>query len=78
MTLLAVALIASAYLYMGHVTYANTLFTAQTFTTLMAKFSPFLLVTLERADIALYKSKQSGRDKVTYYDRALENIAVYA
>jgi len=44
MTLLEVALIASCYLYMGHITYADALFAPQTFTTLMAKFSPFLLV----------------------------------
>jgi diguanylate cyclase (GGDEF)-like protein len=33
---------------------------------------------LDKADIALYKSKQGGRNKVTYYDKAMENIAVYA
>jgi diguanylate cyclase (GGDEF)-like protein len=44
MTLLEVALIASCYLYMGHISYADALFAPQTFTTLMAKFSPFLLV----------------------------------
>jgi diguanylate cyclase (GGDEF)-like protein len=33
---------------------------------------------LEKADIALYKSKQSGRDRVTYYDRELEAVPVYA
>ena len=44
MTLLEVALIASCYLYMGYITYADALFAPQTFTTLMAKFSPFLLV----------------------------------
>jgi len=44
MTLLEVALIACCYLYMGYSTYADALFAAQTFTILMAKFSPFLLV----------------------------------
>lgn len=44
MTLLEVALIASCYLYMGHITHADALFAPQTFTSLMAKFSPFLLV----------------------------------
>ena len=44
MTLLEVALIACCYLYMGYSTYSDALFAPQTFTTLMAKFSPFLLV----------------------------------
>jgi diguanylate cyclase (GGDEF)-like protein len=33
---------------------------------------------LDKADIALYKSKQSGRDRVTYYDKDLEAVPVYA
>jgi diguanylate cyclase (GGDEF)-like protein len=33
---------------------------------------------LGKADIALYKSKQSGRDQVTYYDQELETVSVYA
>jgi diguanylate cyclase (GGDEF)-like protein len=33
---------------------------------------------LDKADIALYKSKQSGRDRVTYYDQELETIPAYA
>ncbi len=33
---------------------------------------------LDKADIALYKSKQGGRNKVTYYDKALETVAIYA
>jgi diguanylate cyclase (GGDEF)-like protein len=44
MTLLEVALIACCYLYMGYSNYSDALFAPQTFTTLMAKFSPFLLV----------------------------------
>jgi diguanylate cyclase (GGDEF)-like protein len=44
MTLLEVVLIACCYLYMGYHTYSDALFAAQTFTSLMAKFSPFLLV----------------------------------
>ena len=33
---------------------------------------------LDKADIALYKSKQTGRDRVTYYDRELESVPAYA
>jgi diguanylate cyclase (GGDEF)-like protein len=33
---------------------------------------------LEKADIALYKSKQSGRNRVTYYDSELETVSAYA
>ena len=33
---------------------------------------------LDKADIALYQSKQGGRNKVTYYDETLETVAVYA
>jgi diguanylate cyclase (GGDEF)-like protein len=44
MTLLEVILIACCYLYMGYETYSVGLFVPETFTTLMAKFSPFLLV----------------------------------
>ena len=33
---------------------------------------------LDKADIALYKSKQSGRDRVTYYDQELEAVPAYA
>ena len=40
MTLLEVVLIACCYLYMGHEIYSDALFSAQTFTLLMAKFSP--------------------------------------
>jgi len=44
MTLLEVILIASCYLYLGYMQYETGVFTAETFTMLMAKFSPFLLV----------------------------------
>ncbi len=44
MTLLEVALIACCYLYLGYSTYSDALFAPETFTALMAKFSPFLLV----------------------------------
>jgi diguanylate cyclase (GGDEF)-like protein len=44
MTLLEVALIACCYLYMGYQSYSVEIFAPQTFTMLMAKFSPFLLV----------------------------------
>jgi diguanylate cyclase (GGDEF)-like protein len=44
MTLLEVMLIATCYLYMGYATYSSDIFVPSTFTTLMAKFTPFLLV----------------------------------
>lgn len=44
MTLLEVILIASCYLFMSHERYGEAIFTPETFTLLMAKFSPFLLV----------------------------------
>lgn len=44
MTVLEVMLIASCYLYMGFQQFSTDFFAAQTFTLLMAKFSPFLLV----------------------------------
>jgi diguanylate cyclase (GGDEF)-like protein len=44
MTLLEVMLIASCYLYMAYLKYSTGIFAAETFTMLMAKFSPFLLV----------------------------------
>lgn len=44
MTMLEVALIATCYLFMSHVSYGDAIFAAETFTLLMAKFSPFLLV----------------------------------
>ena len=44
MTLLEVMLIAACYLFMSHASYGDALFSPETFTLLMAKFSPFLLV----------------------------------
>ncbi len=44
MTLLEVMLIACCYLYMSYLSYPTGLFAPETFTMLMAKFSPFLLV----------------------------------
>lgn len=44
MTMLEVALIACCYLYIGYASYSTAIFVPETFTTLMAKFSPFLLV----------------------------------
>ncbi len=44
MTLLEVMLIAVCYLFMSYVTFADAIFSPETFTLLMAKFSPFMLV----------------------------------
>jgi diguanylate cyclase (GGDEF)-like protein len=33
---------------------------------------------LDKADVALYSSKQCGRDRVTYYDRGLETVSACA
>jgi diguanylate cyclase (GGDEF)-like protein len=44
MTMLEVLLIACCYLYMSYLSYPDSLFVPETFTMLMAKFSPFLLV----------------------------------
>ncbi|MGB5606147.1 MAG: GGDEF domain-containing protein [Gammaproteobacteria bacterium] len=44
MTLLEVGLIACCYLWMGYQIHSTDIFVPGTFTTLMAKFSPFLLV----------------------------------
>jgi diguanylate cyclase (GGDEF)-like protein len=61
MTLLEVALIASVYVYMGFEAYSVGIFAAETFTILMAKFSPFLLVayvtSMLAADILSAKKK---------------------
>ncbi len=44
MTMLEVLLIAACYLFMGYVDYGSDIISPATFTTLMANFSPFLLV----------------------------------
>jgi diguanylate cyclase (GGDEF)-like protein len=35
-------------------------------------------VVLDKADIALYRSKQSGRNQVTYYDKSIEVVTAFA
>lgn len=61
MTLLEVFLIASCYLLLGYTHYSLEIFTPETFTTLMARFSPFLLVayvtSILAADIIAAKRK---------------------
>lgn len=61
MTLLEVALIACCYLFIAYASYADGIFSPTTFTTLMAKFSPFLLVayvtSILAADIIRAKRK---------------------
>ncbi|MGB5472969.1 MAG: GGDEF domain-containing protein [Gammaproteobacteria bacterium] len=61
MTLLEVLLIASCYLLMGYQQFSSDIFSPQTFTLLMAKFSPFLLVaavtSILAADILAAKRK---------------------
>jgi len=61
MTLLEVILIASCYFYMGYKTYPVDIFAPETFTILMARFSPFLLVayvtSMLAADILSAKKK---------------------
>jgi len=44
MTMLEVTLIAACFLFMGYLDYGSDIISAATFTTLMANFSPFLLV----------------------------------
>jgi diguanylate cyclase (GGDEF)-like protein len=61
MTLLEVTLIACCYIYIGVQTYPTGIFAPETFTILMAKFSPFLLVayvtSMLAADILSAKKK---------------------
>ncbi len=61
MTLLEVFLIACCYIHMGYTTYSVGIFAPETFTLLMAKFSPFLLVayvtSMLAADILSAKKK---------------------
>jgi diguanylate cyclase (GGDEF)-like protein len=61
MTLLEVMLIATCYLFMSQVSYGDAIFSPETFTLLMAKFSPFLLVayvtSMLASDILTAKEK---------------------
>lgn len=60
MTFLEVALIACCYLYMGYTLHATALFVPETFTALMARFTPFLLVAYVTSMLAtdILKAKQ--------------------
>ena len=61
MTMLEVILIAACYLYMGYASYSSGIFAPETFTILMAKFSPFLLVAYVTSMLAsdiLYAKKK--------------------
>jgi len=68
MTLLEVMLIAASYLFMSHVNYGDALFSPATFTLLMAKFSPFLLVayvtSMLASDIQTAKTKIAVRSQM--------------
>jgi diguanylate cyclase (GGDEF)-like protein len=61
MTLLEVILIGACYLYLGYADYGSDIISPETFTTLMANFSPFLLVayvtSLLAEDIHLARRK---------------------
>jgi diguanylate cyclase (GGDEF)-like protein len=63
MTLLEVALIACCYLYMGYQTYSVEILSPETFTMLMAKFSPFLLVAYVTSMLA--SDIKSAKNKIT-------------
>jgi diguanylate cyclase (GGDEF)-like protein len=72
MTLLEVVLICCIYFFMGYQTYGDAAFSLRTFSELMAKFSPFLLVayvtTMLAADIEFSKlllRHESERDELT-------------
>ncbi len=72
MTLLELALIAACYLYMGYPVYADQLYSLATFSDLMAKFTPFLLVayltTMLSADLHYAKrmfKRLSETDEMT-------------
>lgn len=60
MTLLEVALIACCYLLMGYQAHATALFVPETFTMMMARFAPFLLVAYVTSILAAdaHKAKQ--------------------
>ena len=63
MTLLEVVLIACCYLYMGYQTYSVEVLSPVTFTMLMAKFSPFLLVAYVTSMLA--SDIKSAKNKIT-------------
>jgi diguanylate cyclase (GGDEF)-like protein len=63
MTMLEVALIACCYLFMGYQAYSTDLFAPATFTVLMAKFSPFLLVAYVTSMLA--SDIKSAKNKIT-------------
>lgn len=63
MTLLEVVLIASCYLYMGYQAYSVEVIAPATFTMLMAKFSPFLLVAYVTSMLA--SDIKSAKNKIT-------------
>jgi diguanylate cyclase (GGDEF)-like protein len=63
MTLLEVGLIACCYLFMGYHTYAVDILSPETFTLLMAKFSPFLLVAYVTSKLA--SDIKSAKNKIT-------------
>jgi len=63
MTLLEVILIAACYLFMSHASYGDAIFSPETFTLLMAKFSPFLLVAYVTSMLA--HDILSAKNKIT-------------
>lgn len=63
MTLLEVGLVAVCYLFMGYHTYAVEIFAPATFTLLMAKFSPFLLVAYVTSMLA--SDIKAAKNKIT-------------
>jgi diguanylate cyclase (GGDEF)-like protein len=60
MTMLEVMLIAACYLFLGYADYGIKIISAETFTTLMANFSPFLLVAYVTSLLAedIHKAKR--------------------
>jgi diguanylate cyclase (GGDEF)-like protein len=70
MTLLEVILIACCYLYMGYETFSVNLFAAETFTILMAKFSPFLLVAYVTSMLA--SDIHQAKKKITHLSQTDE------
>jgi len=63
MTMLEVGLIACCYLYMGYQVYSVEVIAPATFTMLMAKFSPFLLVAYVTSMLA--SDIKSAKNKIT-------------